>query len=258
MPLILHKVSAVKLFDFYVALQFLTRFPIRLPHAPEPINLGRSALFYPLVGALMGLSLMLFVHVLSVLGFGPWMQAAFVLALWVFMTGALHLDGFADSLDAWAGGRGEKDRTLELMKDPRSGPMAIVGLFLLLLLKFVALESLLTLHECWPVLLAAWLARVGLTLLLVYVPYVREQGLGNYIVKYFPFSALPWFFLLNLGAIIVLGWLAFIAAIVNLLVFYVFTSAVTKRIGGSTGDTLGAWVEISEVVTLCTAVWYLS
>ena len=72
-------------------------------------------------------------------GASPLLQAALLLALWVALTGALHLDGLADSADAWLGGFGDPARTLEIMKDPRSGPVAVVVLVLLLLLKFSAL-----------------------------------------------------------------------------------------------------------------------
>src|SRR5690606_7992123 len=117
-----------------IALQFLTNLPIRLPGMPAPEEQGRSLLWYPLVGLLIGL----------VLVCGGWLLddsanllvAALLLTLWVGMTGALHLDGLADTADAWLGGFGDCERTLTIMKDPRSGPIAVVVLVLLLLLKF--------------------------------------------------------------------------------------------------------------------------
>ena len=124
-----------------IALQFLTSLPIRLPAMPEPGQQGRSLLYYPVVGLLLGALLCLAAFVLD--GAPPLLQAALLLTLWVALTGALHLDGLAYSADAWLGGFGDRERTLQIMKDPRSGPVAMEVLVLLLLLKFSALLALL-------------------------------------------------------------------------------------------------------------------
>ena len=115
-----------------IALQFLTRLPVSLPGMPTPEQMGRSLLWYPAVGLLLGLLLWL-AHLL--LGQTPGvLQAAIILALWVGLSGGLHLDGLADTADAWVGGFGDRERTLTIMKDPRSGAIAVVVLVLLLLL----------------------------------------------------------------------------------------------------------------------------
>jgi adenosylcobinamide-GDP ribazoletransferase len=69
------------------------------------------------------------------------LHAALLLTVWVLLSGGLHLDGLADSADAWLGGFGDRERTLTIMKDPRSGPIAVVVLVLVLLLKFCALAG---------------------------------------------------------------------------------------------------------------------
>lgn len=71
----------------------------------------------------------------------PMVIAALMLTVWVLVTGGLHFDGLADSADAWLGGQGNTTRTLEIMKDPRSGPAAIVLVALVLLLKLAALTA---------------------------------------------------------------------------------------------------------------------
>ena len=94
-----------------IALQFLTRLPVRLPGMPEPEQIGRSLLWYPLVGVLLG-GLLLALH--GLLGDTPaLLQAAILLAVWVGLSGGLHLDGLADTADAWIGGHGDRQRTLE-------------------------------------------------------------------------------------------------------------------------------------------------
>jgi cobalamin synthase len=125
---------------FWIALQFLSSLPIRLPGMPQPQELGRSLLFYPVVGLLFGVLLWGLNSVL--MGAPLLLHAALLLTAWVLLSGGLHLDGLADSADAWLGGFGDRERTLTIMKDPRSGPIAVVTLGMVLLLKFTALVAL--------------------------------------------------------------------------------------------------------------------
>ena len=172
-----------------IALQFLTRLPVRLPGMPEPEQIGRSLLWYPLVGVLLG-GLLLALH--GLLGDTPaLLQAAILLAVWVGLSGGLHLDGLADTADAWIGGHGDRQRTLEIMKDPRSGPIAVVVLLLVLLLKFAALVVLLGQGAWAGLLLAPWLGRALLPLLLLTTPYVRAGGLGAALAAHLPRQPLP-------------------------------------------------------------------
>ncbi|HCJ29476.1 MAG TPA: adenosylcobinamide-GDP ribazoletransferase, partial [Pseudomonas sp.] len=95
-----------------IALQFLTCLPVRLDGKPEPRAIGVSLLYYPVVGLLMGG--MLVVLGMALHDTAPALRAALVLAAWVAITGALHLDGLADSADAWLGGFGDRERTLAI------------------------------------------------------------------------------------------------------------------------------------------------
>jgi adenosylcobinamide-GDP ribazoletransferase len=122
---------------FWIALQFLSSLPVRLAGMPGPAALGRSLLWYPAVGLLFGVILAGLQWLLGAVA--PMLQAALLLGAWVLLSGALHLDGLADSADAWLGGFGDRARTLDIMKDPRSGPLAVVTLIVVLLLKFSAL-----------------------------------------------------------------------------------------------------------------------
>jgi adenosylcobinamide-GDP ribazoletransferase len=124
--------DAFMLRPFLIAVQFLTVLPVRVDGALDAKATGRSLLYYPLVGLLIGT---LLAALAWMLGDAPLLvSAAVLLAVWVAVTGALHLDGLADSADAWAAGLGDRDKTLAVMKDPRSGPMAVVVLILVLLL----------------------------------------------------------------------------------------------------------------------------
>jgi adenosylcobinamide-GDP ribazoletransferase len=231
-----------------IALQFLTRVPVRLAGMPAPEQIGRSLLWYPLLGLLIG-GLLLGLHLL--LGATPaLLQAALLLAAWVAVTGGLHLDGLADSADAWAGGFGDKERTLAIMQDPRSGPIAVVLLVLVLLLKFAALATLLDAGAGLLLLLAPWLARGLLPLLFLSTPYVRAGGLGQALAEYLPRRQLPWVLAAHGVAILLFGWAGLLALLVTGLMFVCLRWLMLQRLGGTTGDTAGALLELVECAVL--------
>ncbi|MBC9250235.1 adenosylcobinamide-GDP ribazoletransferase [Pseudomonas alcaligenes] len=231
-----------------IALQFLTRLPVRLPGMPASADIGRSLLWYPLVGLLLG-GLLLALHLL--LGGAPLLlHAALLLTAWVGLSGGLHLDGLADTADAWVGGYGDRERTLEIMKDPRSGPIAVVLLVLVLLLKFVALVALLQAGQWVALLLAPWLGRSLLPLLFLTTPYVRAGGLGEALSQHLPRQQLPLLLAVNGLAMLVFGWSGLAAILAALLAFYLLRRAFVARLGGTTGDTAGALLELAECAVL--------
>ncbi|MDH0893092.1 adenosylcobinamide-GDP ribazoletransferase [Pseudomonas sp. GD03875] len=231
-----------------IALQFLTRLPVRLPGMPEARQVGRSLLWYPLVGLLIG-GLLLGLH--GLLGDTPaLLQAALLLAVWVGLSGGLHLDGLADSADAWVGGYGDRERTLAIMKDPRSGPIAVVVLVLVLLLKFAALVVLLE-RDAWVgLLLAPWLGRALLPLLFLTTVYVRAGGLGQALSEHLPRERLPLLLAVHALAMLLLGWSALWALAAAALCFWLLRRALVARLGGTTGDTAGALLELGECAVL--------
>ena len=234
--------------SWWIALQFLTRLPVTLAGMPAPEQIGRSLLFYPLVGLLIGLLLLFAQHLLS--DSAVLLQAALLLTVWVGISGGLHLDGLADSADAWVGGFGDRERTLAIMKDPRSGPIAVVVLVLLLLLKFAALVALLESGSGLQLLLVPWLARCLLPLLFLTTPYVRSGGLGQALAEHLPRQQLPWMLAANAVAMLLFGWPALLALLVAGVMFIWLRILMLKRLGGATGDTAGALLEIAECAVL--------
>lgn len=227
-----------------IALQFLTRLPIRLPGMPAPEALGRSLLWYPLVGLGLGGVLLAAAWLLSGV-FVP-LAAALLLALWVLASGGLHLDGLADTADAWVGGFGDRERTLAIMKDPCCGPIAVVVLLLVLLLKFAVLWALLEEGQWLALLLAPLLGRGALLLLFLGTPYVREGGLGSAMAAHLPRRA-GWRVLLAVVvATLLCGWPGLLALASAALLFALCRRALLQRIGGTTGDTAGALLELLE------------
>ncbi len=130
---------------FWIALQFLTVLPIELKTIPTAQQNGRAILFYPLVGLIIGGILFLVTCIFVKLP--ALLLAAIVLALWIWLTGGLHLDGLADTADAWVGGFGDKQRTLQIMKDPSCGPIGVLSLVIICLLKFALVYVLIEQHQ---------------------------------------------------------------------------------------------------------------
>ncbi len=226
-----------------LAINFLTTLP--LPGGEWSADLQRRSLaWYPLVGALLGLPL----AGLAWLQLPAMPLAAVILLLWVFLSGALHLDGLADSFDAWLGGHGDRERTLAIMKDPASGPAGVAAMVLVLLLKFSALVVLIEAGAWVALILVPALARGLLPFWFSLLPYVRPGGLGDAMAAYMPTP------LVYLQVMPLLGWLYFstdgwggaitLGALV--LLFIGWRRSCMARIGGTTGDTAGALVEMAE------------
>ena len=234
---------------FWIALQFLSSLPIRLPGMPEPGQLGRSLLFYPLVGLVFGGLLWALDGLL--LGAPLLLHAALVLMAWVLLSGGLHLDGLADSADAWLGGFGDRERTLLIMKDPRSGPIAVVTLVVVLLLKWAALVALIEQEQALALLIVPMLGRGALLGLFLTTPYVRAGGLGQALADHLPRRS-GWQVLsaCALGCLLLLGWAGLWILGVATLVFVGLRRMMLRRLQGCTGDTAGALLELLETAVL--------
>ncbi|MCE0916701.1 adenosylcobinamide-GDP ribazoletransferase [Pseudomonas sp. NMI760_13] len=236
---------------FWIALQFLSSLPVRLPGMPEPREMGRSLLCYPLVGLLFGLLLWLASHLLQ--GTAAPLHAALLLALWVLLSGALHLDGLADSADAWLGGFGDRERTLQIMKDPRSGPIAVVTLVLVLLLKFCALWVLVERGAGGLLVLAPVVGRAAMLGLFLGTPYVRAGGLGAALAEHLPRRGANWVLLVSaLAGLALGGWAVLWPLLAALVVFVWLRKLMCRRLGGTTGDTAGALLELLELTVVVT------
>ena len=234
---------------FWIALQFLSSLPIRLPGMPAPQELGRSLLFYPLVGLLFGGILWAFNWLL--LGTPLLLHAALLLTVWVLLSGALHLDGLADSADAWLGGFGDRERTLTIMKDPRSGPIAVVTLVLVLLLKFAALLALIEQQHAVVLIIVPLIGRSAMLGLFLTTPYVRAGGLGQALADHLPrLSGKQVLAVSALACVLIAGLSGVLAVVLAALVFVWLRQVILRRLGGTTGDTAGALLEILEVAVL--------
>lgn len=233
----------------WIAGRFLSRLPFPDPGPTHPSETGHSVPWYPFVGLLMGVPAALAAFALA--DAPPDVAAALVLTLWVWSSGALHLDGLADSADAWIGGLGSRERTLEIMKDPRSGPAAVTLIGLVLIAKWAALKTLIPAGVIWPLLAAPMLARAQLPLLLLTTPYARRQGMAADQFNHLPRRAAG--LSVPAAGVVTLalgGWPGLALVLAALALYWIARRAMLARLSGFTGDTAGALVELTETLAL--------
>ena len=234
---------------------FLTIFPLARNLNWEPSDVSNSRAFYPAVGLLMGLLLVGIEEGSSQL-FSPPMTAAFLVAAMVIITRALHLDGLMDICDGVFGGF-SPERRLEIMKDSRVGAFGVAGGVVVLLLKYAAFVTLLTIPEpgkVWALLLFPAISRWTMVVLLGAFPYVRTHGLGS------PFhgsgtkvpTAIAGISILS--AAILLGGFAGLGLLIGAMVMaWIMGLGMAKSLGGLTGDAYGATNEIIEMIVIIVA-----
>ncbi len=232
--------------SFLVALQFLTIIPVSHSFNASDKQLGQSTLYYPVVGLLIGC--LLVISVLITNHYSLSIQATLILILWVVITGGLHLDGLADCADAWVGGFGDKQRSLDIMKDPAAGPVAVLVLILLLLLKWSLLNNIIENQQISVLLLTPLLGRLSVLILMANSRYIRKEGLGAKITAHLPDSAIRTTVLLCL--LMTVFFLGVLPVLSMLLVIFIIRWQANKRIAGVTGDVYGATVELVEISVL--------
>ena len=244
---------------FLIALQFLTQFPIQLRTMPTPQQNAQSLLFYPVVGLIIGLVLWGLVIILQTLPMV--LLSSLVVVVWIWLTGGLHLDGLADSADAWVGGFGDKERTLNIMKDPNCGPIGVLSLIMVCLFKWAALYVLLEQQLYEVIVLFPILGRLTPLFLFLTTPYVRKKGLGASIAAHLPKVASIVVLIFGLASSFYFGWAGLLMMVICVFVLAYLRYKFIQRIGGITGDTIGASIEIIETLSLFSFVvlsFYLS
>ena len=206
--------------------------------------------FFPLVGLLIGLILMGVRYLLAPL-LPPSLADILVIAVLVVVTGALHLDGFADTIDGLAGGN-DRERTLAIMKDSRIGSFAVVGLVLIVGLKAAALMEIPEMLKSEALIAAPVLGRWSTVQLAAWFDYARSgYGTGQAFVRCTGRreSAIS-----TLITAVILLIIFGIGGLMPLLVIAIFTALFglffKMRLGGVTGDIMGAACEMSEAVVL--------
>jgi adenosylcobinamide-GDP ribazoletransferase len=243
-----------KMFDpFWTALMTLTRIPApRLAAAPDSATIGRSAVCYPLIGGLLGALAAAVYYCLD-----PWFPrgilAIVILGFWALLTGALHEDGLADTFDAF-GSQRSPDGILRVLKDSRIGAYGALALVLAILLRWQGLIAI-DRPSFAPTLIALQtLPRAGIVAL-AYVAGPATEGTGSAFAR----AVRPHHVFLTLAlATAICGPLLpgeFAALTLSCLgVVAVCAIYFRRRLGGVTGDCLGAANQLQEIAMLLTLV----
>ena len=237
---------------FLTAVMFYTRIPVPtgIGHSPELLN--RATRYLPLIGWLVG-GIVALVYYGSEWLWSPAIAGLLALAAGIWLTGAFHEDGFADVCDGFGGGW-TAEQVLTIMKDSRVGAYAAIGLVLLLGLKLAALVALPVAGGLTALLIAHSLSRLLPVLLIAGLPYARAdasskvrpvaQGIGGKeLIPAIAFGMLP-----LLGA--AWYWQAPLLLLVPLAlvpVGFYLARMYERRIGGYTGDCLGAAQQVAEL-----------
>jgi len=230
---------------FGLAVSFLTRLPVPNLGSLQAPDFGRAALYYPVVGLLLGFLLCLPVWLFS--GADSFLLAAIITVLWAALTGGLHLDGVADSADAWLGGLGDQEKTHRILKDPLVGAAGVIAVVSVLLLKCAALSVILSQGQWSLILVAPFLGRALILVLFLTTPYVRAGGLASEVKHYLPKTIASY---IVIACLFIAVAQSFTGLLVMGLGFWGLRRLMMQRLGGCTGDTAGAGVEIGEMLWL--------
>jgi adenosylcobinamide-GDP ribazoletransferase len=222
----------------------------------NPSQLGRATTYFPVVGLIIGIILAVLNWLLSYILPPAVVNALLIVAL-VILTGALHLDGFADTCDGMAGHKSVEDRW-KVMHDSRTGAFGVVGVVLLLLVKYVSLNSippeLMTAMLIFMPVVSHW----AMVYAIFVYPYARPTGLGTAYKNATRWPQFTVATVITFAVAIALYPLFSITGLILILGIFIITTAfafyLKYKFAGLTGDTYGAINEVAEVMTLLFAI----
>ena len=234
------------------AIGFLSILPGSAP--AKEADMGRSLRYFPAAGFIISLTGVLAVYISGGLP-GP-VRAVIALITLTIITGAIHIDGFADTCDGLYGGK-DKEGILRIMRDSHLGTMGVLGLVLLILFKFSILATLSTAASAKMIIVSCVFSRWTQVASCVLYPYARAEGKAASFIKYASRKELIYATLFALGLIAaflgVAGLFVFAAALVPV---FLFMNYIRMRIGGQTGDTIGAVSELGETAIMLSLLIY--
>jgi len=235
-----------------LAFGFLTRLPLPNVTDFKQSEMSAAAVWFPLVGLVIGLLLALAAWV--GLHNHHWIAALLVVLVWIGVTGELHLDGLADLADALGAAHRDPGRFYDVMKDPHIGAFGVIALIAVLMTKLVAIFVLLESQgsPLWVLLfIPAW-ARFGAMCWLQTLPAIAPGSSERFAGQSSAYAIWGWGLLL-----FILSWMAvgFLFSVCCLLCLWLWRAYLQWRLHGMTGDCLGAGIEVCESCMLLLGVW---
>ncbi|MFH1414572.1 MAG: adenosylcobinamide-GDP ribazoletransferase [Elusimicrobiota bacterium] len=235
--------------SFIFALRFLTIIPLGFKHDSEKNTIAESIVSFPLVGLLIGIILAFTASLLGNL-VPNLLLCIIVILVSAVITGGLHIDGLADTMDGFYAGR-NRDEILSIMRDSHVGTMGVLGIVGIVLLKIGFLSALVSDVRFKALLIMPAVSRWSLVVAVYLFDYARQQGKAE---SFFKDLKLIRLLIATLSVLVivyfVLGVIGCTALVFIFLVTCIFGLIIKKKIGGVTGDTLGALNEVNEVLVL--------
>ncbi|HOW27684.1 MAG TPA: adenosylcobinamide-GDP ribazoletransferase [Elusimicrobiota bacterium] len=235
--------------SFFSALSFLTVFPVRSSWVDEKFR-ARMMVHFPVVGLFLGLTMAALSHGLRWFSSDPLTTSAVSVVALVALTGGLHLDGLADTSDALLSWK-NREEMLAIMRDSHIGVMGVLGLFGALCLKIVFLSWVgVPSRPVALVSMCVW-SRWALVCAMFFFSYARAEGKAKVFMEGLSRSVFVWTTVVAVAIVTAVGaGRGLVAGGAAALMVAVIGHVVKSRIGGITGDTLGAVCEISEIAVL--------
>lgn len=238
--------------SFLAALQFLTIVPIRLERIAQK-DIAHALTYFPCAGLIIGLWCVLVEVCLDGLGFSRIATGMLVIVFLAVVTGAMHLDGLADTADALFS-RKDRDSMLAIMRDPHLGTGGTVAVVCLLLAKTACLVTIPQQIEASVLILMCVVSRWVLVLLMRGFPYARREGTASAFIGTMGYKGI--FFSTLITAYLawcVLGVPGLVLAASSAGCAVIIAAYAGRKFGGITGDVLGAALELTEVFVLFSA-----
>ncbi len=235
--------------DVTAALGLLTRLPVAVDGTWATARGAASAWAYPVVGLILGVIAGVIATVCLWIGLPVTITAGLVLVATVMMTGAMHEDGLADCADGFWGGW-DRARRLEIMKDSRIGTYGVAALVLGLGLRWLALSAALGTGLWAAVLVPAIVSRAAMVWVMNALPHARDGGLSRSVGRPGIVVAQVAVAVAAVMALVLLGAGVLPVAGVAALVTWGMMRVATAKIGGQTGDVLGAVQQVVEIAVL--------
>lgn len=235
--------------NFLLMIQFLTRIPVNISLPCEKDNFRRASIFFPVIGLVVG-GIQWGVYKLLVNIIPIDAVIIIILIVGVIVTGAIHIDGLGDTCDGFFAFKGS-DRIIEIMKDSRIGTYACIAMVMDLLLKYT-LFSFIVPKFSVAIIAAPMISRCSVLFLGFKGKTAKSTGTGNFFIGNVGIVQFIIGLVITLGVLSLLMTPRYIVVllIAALILAFIFNLFCEKRIGGLTGDTLGANNELVEILTL--------
>jgi adenosylcobinamide-GDP ribazoletransferase len=232
---------------FFAALQFLTIIPLPKGLAGDQKDLARSVTFFPIIGLIIGLTAAIIDTVLNAVL--PQFPVSVLIVIYLMaVSGGFHMDGLADTADGFFSAR-PREKILDIMRDSHTGAMGVMAIVSVILLKVSLLDTIPPPMRMPTIILMPVAGRCALTIVLTILTYARKDGgLASLFQTNLSRRQIPWT-LLVLGSAgwMTSQWTGLFSAFLSVFVILTFAVYSHHKIGGFTGDTLGAACEITEL-----------